>query len=131
MEGDSLRVNISMFWTRPIAVGVCKVIKNSNLTPEKNQHQKDTIFGYVDLSYTIQEAHMSQDQFLHPCQKIEFLGMESDSIKMTLLSTTAKIQKIVQTCQNLLRSHSTTFLELTKVIILLSSTIQAVDRAKI
>ena len=57
--------------------------------------------------------------------------METDSIKTTLSLTTEKIQKVVKTCQNLLRSHSTTFLELTKVISLLSSTTQAVDPARI
>ena len=100
------------------------------------------------LSHTIREAHMSRDtviyllqnlgfiinvkkSILHPCQKIEFLGMEIDSIKMTLSLTPEKVQKVVKTCQNLLRSHSTTLLELTRVVGLLSSTIQAVEPAKI
>ena len=100
------------------------------------------------LSHTIREAHMSRDtviyllqnlgfiinvkkSILHPCQKIEFLGMEIDSIKMTLSLTPEKVQKVVKTCQNLLRSHSTTLLELTRVLGLLSSTIQAVEPAKI
>ena len=97
------------------------------------------------LSHTIREARMSRDavvylldfiinikkSILHPCQKIEFLGMEIDSIKMTLSLTPEKVQKVVKTCQNLLRSHSTTLLELTRVVGLLSSTIQAVEPAKI
>ena len=100
------------------------------------------------LSHTIREAHMRRDtviyllhnlgfiinvkkSILHPCQKIEFLGMEIDSIKMTLSLTPEKVQKVVKTCQNLLRSHSTTLLELTRVLGLLSSTIQAVEPAKI
>ena len=33
---------------------------------------------------------------LHPCQKIEFLGMEIDLIKMTLTLTTEKVQKVVE-----------------------------------
>ena len=99
------------------------------------------------LSHTIQ-AYMRRDtviyllqnlgfiinvkkSILHPCQKIEFLGMEIDSIKMTLSLTPEKVQKVVKTCQNLLRSHSTTLLELTRVVGLLSSTIQAVEPAKI
>ena len=58
----------------------------------------------LSLSYIIQEAHMSRDtviyllrnlsfiinlrkSILHPCQKIEFLGMEIDSIKMILSLT--------------------------------------------
>ena len=66
--------------------GINKVIENSNLTPRKNQHQSDNIFGpYVDL----QKAHVSRatvinllqilgfitnirKSILLPCQKIEF-----------------------------------------------------------
>ena len=53
------------------------------------------------------------------------------SIKMNLSMTPEKIQKFVKTCQNLLRIHSITFLELTRVIGLLSSTIQAAEAVKI
>ena len=56
---------------------------------------------------------------LHSCQKIEVLGMKIDSIKMTLSLTREKVQKVIKTCQNLLRSHSTTVLEFTRVISLL------------
>ena len=72
-----------------------------------------------------------KQSILHPRQKREFLGMEIDSIKMTLLLTPGKVQTVVKTCQNLLRSHSTTLLEFTRVLGLLSSTIQAVKPAKI
>ena len=44
-----------------------------------------------------------------------FVGMEIDSIKMTLSLTTKKVQKVVKTCQNFVRSYSTTLLELVKV----------------
>ena len=54
--------------------------------------------------------------------------MEIASIKMTLSLTPEKVQKVVM---SLLRSHSTTLLELTRVVGLLSSTIQAVEPAKI
>ena len=78
------------------------------------------------LSYTIREARMSRgtvvylldfiinikESILHPCQKIEFLGMEIESIKMTLSLTPEKLQKVVKTCQHLLRSHPTILLEL-------------------
>ena len=73
------------------------------------------------LSYTIRETHISQDShispaelgfiinikksMLHPCQKIEFLRMELDSIKITLSLTPEMVQKLVKTCQNHLRSH--------------------------
>ena len=38
-----------MFWTRPSTKSVYKVIENSNLSHEKDQHQSDHIFGeYVE-----------------------------------------------------------------------------------
>ena len=50
VEGDSLRIHVFVFWTRPSTKGVYKVIENSNLSPEKDQHQSDDIFGrYVDF----------------------------------------------------------------------------------
>ena len=57
--------------------------------------------------------------------------MEIDSIKMALSLTPEKVHKVVKTCQNLFRSHSTTLLKLTRVIGLLSSTKQAVEPEKI
>ena len=100
------------------------------------------------LGHTIQEAHMSTDTviyllqnlgfiinikklILHPCQEIEFLGTEIDSIKTTLSLTPEKIQKVVKNCQNFLMSHSATLLESARIIGLLSSIIQAVEPEKI
>ena len=117
---------------------------NSNHTLEKNQHQRDMLI----LSHTIQETHMSwymviyllqnlgfiiniRKWILHPWQKREFLVLEIDSIKMTLSLAPNKVQKNGKTCQNLLRRHSTTLLELTRVKGLLSSPIKAVKPAKI
>ena len=50
---------------------------------------------------------------------------------MTLSLTPEKVQKVVKTWHNLLGRHSTTLLELTRVIGLLSSTLQAVEHPKI
>ena len=50
---------------------------------------------------------------------------------MALSLTLEKVQKVVKTCQNLLRGHFTTLLEMTRVIDLLSFTIQEVEPAKI
>ena len=54
-----------------------------------------------------------------------------DSIKMTLSLTPKKVQKVVKTCQNLLKSHSTTLLELTRVIIHYTSSGTCKDSVKI
>ena len=118
-------------------------------SPQKDQYQSDNIFQrYVDFeshntrsSHIPRHSHISPADFgfiinikksiLHPCHKIEFLEMEIDSIKMTFSLTPEKVQKVVKTCQNLLRSHSTTLLDLTRFVGLLSSTIQEVEPAKI
>ena len=105
------------------------------------------LFDMLIFSHIIQQAHMSSDEvicllqnlgfiinikksILHSCHKIEFLGMETVSIKMTLSLTAEKVQKVVKTRQSILRSHPTTLLELTRVIGLLSFTIQAVEPQK-
>ena len=123
-EGDPLRVHVEpVFWIRSNTKGVYKVIENSNLSSEKDQCQSDNIFGqYVDFelhntrnSHQPRHSHISpaelgfiiniKKSMLHPCQKIEFLRMELDSIKVTLSMTPEKVQKLVKTCQNNLRSH--------------------------
>ena len=63
--------------------------------------------------------------------KIEFPGMKIDLIKISFSLATEKVQKVVKNCQNLLRSHFTIRLELTKVIGLLSSTTKAMKPTKI
>ena len=76
------------------------------------------------MSHTIREAYMSRDTVIYllpnlgfiinikkiECQKIEVLLMERDSVKMILSLTPENLQKVVKTCQNLLKSHSTTLL---------------------
>ena len=115
VEGDSLRGHAPVFWTRPSTKGVYKVIENSNLSPEKNQHQSDNIFGrYADFelhntrsSHESRHSYLSRAEFelynkyikksiLYPYQKTEFLGMEIDSIIMTLSLTPEKAQKVVR-----------------------------------
>ena len=50
VEGESLRVHVPVFWTRPRTTAIYKAAENYTLTPEKNQGQSDKIFGrYVDF----------------------------------------------------------------------------------
>ena len=51
-------------------------------------------------------------------QIIEFLGIEIDSIKMTLSLTPGKVQKVVKTCQDFLSRHSIALLDFIRVIII-------------
>ena len=59
--------------------------------------------------------------------RISGYGDKFNQSKMNLSLTPKKVQKVVKTCQNLRRSHS--ILELTRIIGLLSFTIQAVEPA--
>ena len=111
VEGDPLRVHVSVFWTRPSAKGIYKVpiflLRKINIRVIK--YLSDVLI----LSQAIQEAHISRDtviyllqnlgfiinikkSILHPWQKIEFLGMEIDLIKMTLSLTPENVQKVAK-----------------------------------
>ena len=62
---------------------------------------------------------------LTPVQEIEFLGLKINSANLQISLTEEKIQKVKTKCQNLLTEPTTSILELTRVIGLLT-TIQAV-----
>ena len=68
---------------------------------------------------------------LTPVQKIEFLGLKVNSVNLEISLTDEKIQKVKTKCQNLLTEPATSILELTRVIGLLTSTIQAVLLARL
>ena len=68
---------------------------------------------------------------LTPVQEIEFLGLTINSVTLELSLNKTKVQKVVSECQNLLNNPQTSILELTRVIGLLTSTIQAVLPARL
>ena len=68
---------------------------------------------------------------LTPVQEIEFLGLKINSVNLEISLTEEKIQKVKTKCQNLLTEPATSILELTSVIGLLTSTIQAVLLARL
>ena len=149
VEGDSLRVHMPVFWTRSSTKSVYKVIENSNLSPEKDQYQSDDIFGrYVGFeSHNTRSSHKQRHCHISPAEfglynkyeEINFAPMPENRIsgngdrfnQNDFIIDTREGKKVVKTCQNLLRSHSTTLLELTRVVDLLSSAIEAVEPAKI
>ena len=59
---------------------------------------------------------------LQPCQVIQFLGMEIDSVNMTLGLTQEEKDQIVQQCQSPLRRLSVTIRELTHLVGRLTAT---------
>ena len=68
---------------------------------------------------------------LTPVQEIEFLGLTINSVTLELSLNKTKIQKVVSECQNLLNNIQTSILELTRLIGLLTPTIQAVLPARL
>ena len=68
---------------------------------------------------------------LAPTQRIKFLEVTVDSLIMTLSLPEKKVSKVQKQCQELLQKAQVSILELTKLIGLLSSTIQAVLPAQI
>ena len=68
---------------------------------------------------------------LTPEQEIEFLDLTINSVTLELFVKKTKIQKVVSKCQNLLNNPQTSILELTRLIGLLMSTIQAVLPARL
>ena len=67
---------------------------------------------------------------LKPSQQIE-LGLKIDTHTITLALTEEKIEKVILKCQNLLSHPQTTILESTKLIGLMSSTVQVVLPARL
>ena len=64
-------------------------------------------------------------------QEIEFLDLKINSATLELSLNKTKIHKVVSGCQNLLNNPQTSILELTRLIGLLMSTIQAVLPARL
>ena len=68
---------------------------------------------------------------LTPVQEIELLGLATNSVTPRTLFKQTKIQKVASECQNLLNNPQTSILELTRLIGLLTPTIQAVLPARL
>ena len=68
---------------------------------------------------------------MEPVQTIEYLGLVINSIQMTLSLTEEKVKGILQECKIIFSVKEITVLQLTQLVGLLSSTIQAILPAKI
>ena len=63
---------------------------------------------------------------LHIVKQIEFLGLVIDTEKMTFTLSEEKLKHVSQQCQEIFKQPKTSVLNLTKLIDLLSSTVQAI-----
>ena len=110
------------------------------------------IIIYLDniilIGHSLEETVMSRDKVifllqrlgfvinwkkfvLTSVQEIEFLGLKINFVTLELSLNKTKIKKVVPECQNLLNNPQTSILELTRLIGLLTSTIQAVLPARL
>ena len=144
-----VRVPLPLLWFETSTMNIHKIAKsaNDNLTQDKHQnnnllrrhaidwslfrrnnHETDTvIFLLQHLGFVINW----KKSVLTPVQEIEFLGLTINSVTLELSLNKTKIQKVVSECQNLLNNPQTSILELTRLIGLLTSTIQAVLPARL
>ena len=144
-----MRISVPMF-----CLGFCptifhKIIENSNSNFASHKYK---MLIYLDdmllMAHSIEEISMCQDtviclsqhlgfvidwkkSVLTPVQEIGFLGLKINSVNLEISLTEEKIQKVKTKCQNLLTEPETSILELTRVIGLLTSTIQAVLPARL
>ena len=97
-------------------------------TIEEKLIARDTVvFSLQQLGFVLN----LQKSVLTPTQRMQFLGAAVDSLIMTLSLSENKASKVQKQCQELLQKTQVLILELTKLIGLLSSTIQAVLPAQI
>ena len=68
---------------------------------------------------------------LQPVKQLEFLGLQINTREMTLSLSEEKLTHIIQQCQEIYSQTRTSVLSLTKLIGLLSSTVQAILPGKI
>ena len=97
-------------------------------TIEETLMTRDTvIFLLQELGFVLN----LKKSVLTPTQRIEFLSVTVDSSIMTMSLPEKKVSKVQRQSLELLQKTQALILELTKLIGLLSSTIQAVLRAQI
>ena len=68
---------------------------------------------------------------LQPVKQIEFLGLAIDTKKITFTLSEKKLKHVSQKCQEIFKQPKTSVLNLTKLIDLLSSTVEAILPARI
>ena len=137
MDGKDLRVLVFMFLSGFSTSDFYKTIKDSHFSFEadlsghvadesdykRSRNSQDTlIFLLQSLGFVIN----LQKSVLVSLQKIEFLGLEIDSVRITLTLPQEKVKKFRLKCQNIISNLRTILLEVTSFLGSLCSTTQAV-----
>ena len=143
------RVPLPLLWFGTSTTNICKIVTNANdnLTQDKNQNYNLLSRRAIDWSHFRRDTHEPRHSNLPsetsgichkldkvcmtPVQEIEFLDLITNSVTLELSLKKTKILKVVSECQNLLNNPQTSILELTSLIGLLTSIIQAVLPARL
>ena len=112
-----IRIPVSMFWPGTDSTNFYKATENSNSNSTKNQHSDHRLPGRYALDGpNNRRLNMTRDTLifllqqlgfiinlkksvLSATQKIEFLGLEIDSVNMTLTLPTGKVKNLRQKCR--------------------------------
>ena len=138
---------LSLFRARSSTTDIYKSSKNIYFITKKATDQGNNLFRRHAIDVTNNRGVVNQQglifllthlgfvinlkkSMLNPVQKIEFLGLEIDSVAMKLSLPQRKVEEIVQMSQNAL-NNKITLRELTQLIGKLTSTIQAILPAKL
>ena len=140
-----IRIPVCMFWPGTSSTNFYKATEYPNSNSTKNQHSR--IIVYLDdmllISQTIEGLNMARDTLIFLIQqlgfiinlkksvlsttkKLEFLGLEIDSVNMTLTLPMGKVKSLTQKCRNLMENSKPTLWEITNLIGSLCSTPQTV-----
>ena len=145
-----VRVPLTLVWFGTNTTKLFTKLLKVPMTILRKMNIKMIIYldGMLLIGHSLDEIIMSRDtvifllqhlrffinwkkSVLTPVQEIEFLGLTINSVTLELSLNKTKIQKVVSECQNLLNNPQTSILELTRLIGLLTSTIQAVLPARL
>ena len=130
MERSNLSVYLPVLWSGTSTKDIYKTTKNSHLPVEETECTSNNISGRYFDHYLISRRNDTlifllqglgclidlKKSVLQPCQVMQFLGMEIDSVYMTLGLPQEEKDRIVQQCQSPLRRSSAPIMELTQLI---------------
>ena len=144
-----IRISAPLFWLASFPTNFHNIIENPSCNFVSHKYKNGYLLGRHASNGPLhrRDKHVSQHSnllvttswfvinwkksVLTPVQEIEFLGLKSNPVNLNISLTEEKIQKVKTKCQNLLTEPATSILELTRVISLLTSTIQAVLPARL
>ena len=149
MGGNTVRVSLPLLWTRPSTSDIYKINESPHFSTAAPKHLPNNIPGRhvdngqvstgIDLSWKHCDLPPAKSRIctelkksvLEPSQKIEFLGMVIDSMKMEISLPQEKLVKLISQCEQVPESKEISIIDLTNLIGKLGSTAQTVLPAQL